>query len=68
MEFKTSDKLQLANKTIADKFTSPMLIHKINSSYRLQLVIETFGHSTNKPTNQNSLKVLQSSLKVLQSC
>ena len=27
--------------------------------YRLQLVIETFGHSTDKPTNQNSIKVPQ---------
>ena len=27
--------------------------------YKLQLVIETFGHSTNKPTNQNSIKVPQ---------
>ena len=27
--------------------------------YKLQLVIETFGHSTNQPTNQNSIKVPQ---------
>ena len=27
--------------------------------YKLQLVIETFGHSTNTPTNQNSIKVQQ---------
>ena len=27
--------------------------------YNLQLVIETFGHSTNKPINQNSIKVPQ---------
>ena len=27
--------------------------------YKLQLVIETFGYSTNKPTNQNSIKVPQ---------
>jgi len=27
--------------------------------FKLQLVIETFGHSTNKPTNQNSIKVPQ---------
>ena len=24
---------------------------------RLQLVVETYGHSTNEPTNQNSIKV-----------
>ena len=38
--------------------TSPMMIHKITSKLcRLQLVVETFGHSTWWPTNQNSIKV-----------
>ena len=27
--------------------------------YGLQLVVETFGHSTNEPTNQNSIKNLK---------
>ena len=34
--------------------------HKVTQNYpfyRLKLMVETFGHSTKKPTNQNLLKV-----------
>ena len=40
-----------------------MLINNFKDStqnymfYKLQLVVETFGHSTNELTNQNSIKV-----------
>ena len=45
----------LSDKTMADKLMYK--IHKITPSVHFQLVVETFGHSTYEPTNENLLKV-----------
>ena len=46
------------DKTKADKLM--FILNDDTQNYlfsRLQLLVETFGHSTNEPTNQNSINV-----------